>query len=140
MGLFCPDFDLLKWKRMSCFLLTFIVFFYMTQIAFSAGYQIPNQSTRAVGIAGATVAYTTGPDASYYNPANMSSLDDLWMLETSLAHAVFQRQPSFPIIVCTGHSESFTEDKAYAMGIEKYVLKPVLGDELMDAVREVLGS
>ena len=57
-----------------------------------------------------------------------------------LAHEVLQRQPSFPIIVCTGYSESFTEDKAYAMGIKKYVLKPVLGDELMDAVREVLGS
>ena len=57
-----------------------------------------------------------------------------------LAHEVLQRQPSFPIIVCTGHSESFTEDRAYAMGIRKYVFKPVLGDELTDAVREVLGS
>lgn len=57
-----------------------------------------------------------------------------------LAREVLQRQPSFPIIVCTGHSASFTEDKARAMGIKKYVLKPVLGDELMDAVRDVLGS
>jgi len=56
------------------------------------------------------------------------------------AHEVLQRQPSFPIIVCTGHSESFTEEKAYATGIKKYVLKPVLDDELMDAVREVMGS
>lgn len=50
----------------------------------AAGYQIPNQSLRAVGIAGATVAYTPGPEASYYNPANMSFLDDLWQIETSL--------------------------------------------------------
>lgn len=57
-----------------------------------------------------------------------------------LAHEVLKRQPSFPIIVCTGHSESFTEEKALAMGIKKYVLKPVLGDELMNAVRELLGS
>lgn len=50
----------------------------------AAGYQIPNQSMRAVGVAGATVAYTPGPEASYYNPANMSLLGDLWQLETSL--------------------------------------------------------
>lgn len=53
-------------------------------MAMGGGYQIPNQSTRAVGIAGATIAFTKGPDASYYNPANMSFLDDVWMLETSL--------------------------------------------------------
>ncbi|WP_163340646.1 OmpP1/FadL family transporter [Desulfopila sp. IMCC35008] len=50
----------------------------------AAGYQIPNQSLRAVGIAGATVANTPGPEASYYNPANMSFLDELWQMETSL--------------------------------------------------------
>lgn len=84
MVLFCPEFYRIKKKKLSFFFVMTIMFFSMTQIAFSAGYQIPNQSTRAVGIAGATVAYTTGPDASYYNPANMSYLDDLWMLETSL--------------------------------------------------------
>jgi len=84
MVLCCSNFYLLKWKRMSYFILTSVVFLCVAQVAFGAGYQIPNQSTRAVGIAGATVAFTTGPDASYYNPANMSFLDDLWMLETSL--------------------------------------------------------
>lgn len=69
---------------MGFFILTVLVSFNMVQMAFGAGYQIPNQSTRAVGIAGASVAFTPGPDASYYNPANMGFLDDLWMLETSL--------------------------------------------------------
>ncbi len=49
-----------------------------------AGFQIPNQSIRAVGIAGANIAYTPGPDAAYYNPANMSFLDDTWSVELSL--------------------------------------------------------
>jgi len=44
-----------------------------------------------------------------------------------------------PIIVCTGHSESFSKEQALAMGIRKYILKPILGDELVDAVRDVLG-
>lgn len=50
----------------------------------AAGFQIPNQSIRAVGIAGANIAYTPGPDAAYYNPANMSFLDDTWSIEASL--------------------------------------------------------
>lgn len=52
--------------------------------AYGAGFQIPNQSLRAVGIAGANIAYTPGPDAAYYNPANMSLLEDRYQLETSL--------------------------------------------------------
>jgi long-chain fatty acid transport protein len=52
--------------------------------AFCAGFQIPNQSLRAIGIAGANIAYTPGPDSAYYNPANMSFLEDRWAIETSL--------------------------------------------------------
>lgn len=84
MILFCPPVCGMKWKALSVSVLTCIVVLSMEPAAFAAGYQIPNQSTRAVGIAGATIAFTTGPDASYYNPANMSYLDDVWMLETSL--------------------------------------------------------
>lgn len=71
-------------------ILRFIVFFHLISIlcvrtAFGAGYQIPNQSLRAVGIAGATTAYSTGPEASYYNPANMGFLEeDVSLLETSI--------------------------------------------------------
>ena len=53
-------------------------------IALGAGFQIPNQSLKAIGSAGANIAYTTGPDAAYYNPANMSFLDDHLQLEASL--------------------------------------------------------
>lgn len=55
-----------------------------------------------------------------------------------LAQEVLQVNESMPIIICTGHSQSFTEEMALAMGIKKYVLKPLLGDELLDAVNEVL--
>jgi two-component system, cell cycle sensor histidine kinase and response regulator CckA len=57
---------------------------------------------------------------------------------TELAKAVLDIKPSIPVILCTGHSEIVTEDKALSMGIKKYVLKPIHGDELLDAVREVL--
>lgn len=62
---------------MACTVLT-------AHLAHGAGFQIPNQSLRAIGIAGANIAYTPGPDSAYYNPANLSLLEDRWAVETSL--------------------------------------------------------
>ena len=50
----------------------------------ASGFRIANQSLGAVGLAGAHVAFTPGPDSSYYNPANMSFLAEQWQVETSL--------------------------------------------------------
>lgn len=61
-----------------------LVFFLFPATAHSSGFRITNCSIGAVGLSGAHVAYTLGPDASYYNPANMSFLPDHWQLETSL--------------------------------------------------------
>lgn len=55
-----------------------------------------------------------------------------------LAQAVLAIKPSLPIIMCTGHSDVVSENKALTMGIKKYVFKPLHGDELLDAVQEVL--
>ncbi len=57
---------------------------FFTRTVYASGFQIPNQSLRAIGIAGATIAFTPGPDSAYYNPANMSFLDNSWAVETSL--------------------------------------------------------
>jgi long-chain fatty acid transport protein len=50
----------------------------------ASGFRIANQSLAAVGLSGAHVAFTPGPDASYYNPANMVWQADQWQAETSL--------------------------------------------------------
>ncbi len=50
----------------------------------ASGFRITNQSLGAVGLSGAHIAYTPGPDASYYNPANMVFQPDQWRVETSL--------------------------------------------------------
>jgi len=48
---------------------------------FAAGYKIPEQSTASMAKAAAHIANITGADASYYNPAAMSSLEDRSQLE-----------------------------------------------------------
>ncbi len=52
--------------------------------ATASGFRITNQSLGAVGLAGAHIAFTPGPDASYYNPANMCDLSDNGQVESSL--------------------------------------------------------
>ncbi len=49
--------------------------------AYGSGYRIPEQSVNAVAKAGANVAYTRSADAAYYNPANMSWMEDRGFLE-----------------------------------------------------------
>jgi len=57
---------------------------------------------------------------------------------SELAKAVMEIAPLMPIIICTGHSSVISAEDAYAMGIKRYVHKPVQGDELVRAVRMVL--
>ena len=43
-----------------------------------------------------------------------------------------------PVIICTGFSEMIDEDKAKYMGISAYLMKPILKNELVGAIRKVL--
>ncbi|MHB1015086.1 MAG: OmpP1/FadL family transporter [Desulfurivibrionaceae bacterium] len=52
--------------------------------AFASGYRVPEQSVNSTALAGAYVASTPGADASYYNPANMSWLENKWQTEANL--------------------------------------------------------
>ncbi len=52
--------------------------------AFASGYRIPEQSVNSTALSGAYVANTPGADASYYNPANMSWLENKWQTEASI--------------------------------------------------------
>ncbi len=55
-----------------------------------------------------------------------------------LAAEVMKVAPEMPVIICTGYSRLISEKEALAMGICRYVFKPILGPELVNAVREVL--
>jgi PAS domain S-box-containing protein len=57
---------------------------------------------------------------------------------SELAKAILEIAPLMPIILCTGHSAVTSVEDAYAIGIKKYLCKPVQGDELTRTVRMVL--
>ncbi len=52
--------------------------------AYGSGWRIPEQSVNATARSAGYVAYTPGPDAAYYNPANMSWLEDSWLVAGNL--------------------------------------------------------
>jgi PAS domain S-box-containing protein len=55
-----------------------------------------------------------------------------------LAREVLRIRPGMPIIICTGFSGLIDPEKAKAMGISEFMLKPVEKAELARAVRRVL--
>ena len=56
----------------------------------------------------------------------------------ALARELLQIRPNVPIILCTGFSHAITPEKAKAIGIRAYLLKPLLIRDLGRALRDVL--
>ncbi len=57
-----------------------------------------------------------------------------------LAAEMLAARPDTPIILCTGFSEKINEEKAKALGIKGFLMKPVVKSELARMVRNVLGQ
>ena len=60
------------------------------------------------------------------------------MTGVELASKILAIGPGIPIIVCTGLSEVITEEKARALGIREYVMKPVVKSQIANTIRRVL--
>ena len=55
-----------------------------------------------------------------------------------MAQELLKIRPGIPIILCTGFSEHITEEKAKAIGIREFVMKPLVMKELAKAIRRAL--
>lgn len=62
------------------------------------------------------------------------------MTGDQLARKLIDIKPDIPVILCTGFNESITEEKALAMGIDKFVMKPIVKDDLANTIRTVLDT
>jgi signal transduction histidine kinase/CheY-like chemotaxis protein len=60
------------------------------------------------------------------------------MTGDQLAKKLLDIKPNIPVILCTGFNEDITEEKALAMGIQKFVMKPVIKNDLATTIRSVL--
>ena len=60
------------------------------------------------------------------------------MTGDELAQKLIDIKPNIPVILCTGFNEDITEEKALSMGIQKFVMKPVIKKDLATSIRTVL--
>nr|CRH05147.1 Putative Histidine kinase with PAS 4 domain, PAS domain, HisKA domain, HATPase c domain and response regulator receiver domain [Candidatus Magnetococcus massalia] len=60
------------------------------------------------------------------------------MVGSQLAKQILSVVPQFPVVLCTGYSEELDADKAKAMGISSYLMKPLLGRELVEEATRLL--
>ncbi|MFB3818107.1 MAG: PAS domain S-box protein [Candidatus Methylomirabilales bacterium] len=58
----------------------------------------------------------------------------------SLAVEVLRVRADIPIILCTGYSHTITEERAAALGIRAFLLKPCTLEELSASIRAVLSA
>ena len=57
-----------------------------------------------------------------------------------LARELRRIRPDIPIILCTGFSDTMTAERAQALGIDDFVLKPLMVRDLSLAIRRVLAQ
>jgi CheY-like chemotaxis protein len=55
-----------------------------------------------------------------------------------LASELVRIRPDIPILLCTGFSEKIPEEKAAAMGIKNFLMKPIVKKDLSKMIRGVL--
>jgi DNA-binding NtrC family response regulator len=62
------------------------------------------------------------------------------MTGDKLGKNLMKIRPDIPIILCTGFSERISEDKAKAIGIKEYIMKPLAMGDLAKTIRKVLDN
>jgi len=60
------------------------------------------------------------------------------MTGDQLASHMFSIKPGVPVIICTGFSERIDRNKAVAMGIRGFMMKPVVKSEMAGMIRKAL--
>jgi FixJ family two-component response regulator len=56
----------------------------------------------------------------------------------NLAKKLLKIRPDIRIILCTGHSDSVSPEKAKEAGIKEFLMKPLGRQELAEVIRRVL--
>lgn len=62
------------------------------------------------------------------------------MTGVALARAMMSVRPDIPVILCTGFSETITEEKAKEMGIREFLMKPLAIRQLAEIISKILNN
>ena len=62
------------------------------------------------------------------------------MTGDKLTSELMKIRPDIPVIICTGYEKKISKKKAKALGINGFLLKPIVLKKLAEMVRDVLDS
>lgn len=77
----------------------------VSTVVMAGGYKLPEVSLNSTALAAAYVAHTTGADTAYYNPANMSFMEDKNYIEGGLTIVHLPANVFSSVSVFPGESE-----------------------------------
>jgi PAS domain S-box-containing protein len=60
------------------------------------------------------------------------------MTGDKLAVEMMRIRPDIPVILCTGYSNTITEDQALQIGVKAFIYKPIIKKDLANVIRSVL--
>jgi PAS domain S-box-containing protein len=103
--------------------------------------------TTLEGLGYSVVSHTDSQQALELFQADSGSFD-LVVTDMTMPHMtgleltkhLFAIRPGVPVILCTGFSELINEEKAQALGIRKFLTKPIPIIDMATAIREVLDA
>lgn len=55
-----------------------------------------------------------------------------------LTREVLKIRPDIPVILCSGYSETINAENAQAMGVENFLMKPIVMSEIAEIIRTAL--
>ncbi|MDA3789232.1 MAG: ATP-binding protein, partial [Desulfobacula sp.] len=95
------------------------------------GYQV----TSRTGSLEALEAFRANPDKFDMVITDLAMPN---MSGDKLAVELIKIRPDIPILLCTGFSETMSEEKAASLGIKGFILKPIVIKDLAQKIREVM--
>jgi len=60
------------------------------------------------------------------------------MTGIELAWELIRIRPAMPVILCTGFSEAITPEKAKVLGLREFIMKPLIKNQIAEAIRRAL--
>ena len=95
------------------------------------GYQV----TARINSVEALEAFKASPNAFDLVVTDMTMPN---MTGDRFSEKLISIRPDIPVIICTGFSEGITQERAAALGIKGFLMKPIIKSEMARTVRRVL--
>jgi CheY-like chemotaxis protein len=101
------------------------------QLLAKEGYQITSHTSSIEALE----AFRAHPDKFDIVITDMAMPN---MPGTKLSMELINIRSDIPILLCTGFSETISEEKAASLGIKGFLLKPIVMTDLFQKIREIL--